>query len=421
MLTSSYPRFPDDGAGSFVRSLARNVGLQGNQVQVLAPHDGSRVIPPEDPNVTVSFFSYAPVNKLRLIGYGRSLYGDVRLRPWAYLSVCCYTLAGIFAAVSTVRRGRCEVVHAHWVVPSGFLGTVVSRLLNIPLIVSLHGSDVYLAETNSVARFAARSALKSADVITACSQDLRDRAAALGAEASKVIVVPYGVDAGFFAPCSEKASQLRRQLAIGDEELVVFSVGRMVRKKGFEYLLQAAPQIIRSVGRPVRIVLGGDGDLRPELETLASKLGIDDRVIFTGMLTQGQVAACLSASDVVALPCVRDDWGNVDGLPNVLLEALAAGRPVVATSAGGIGMVLRDRENGRLVPERSSEALASAIVDLLERESLRASLGAAARATVEKHYSWTEIARRFEELYWRARSGQRLNGGPGNGSGAQQT
>ena len=114
------------------------------------------------------------------------------------------------------------------------------------------------------------------------------------------------------------------------------------------------------------------------------------------------MAELLAAADVVAVPSVRDDAGNVDGLPNVLLEALASGTPVVATAAGGMGAVAIDGETARVVPERSPEPLAAAIDELLRRPEYGAQLGRQARSEMRRTRSWARVAERFEQAYARA-------------------
>lgn len=404
VLTSSYPRYPDDGAGSFVRSLCRQLGAMGHSLQVLAPHDGGRPTSPRDPNVDVAFFPYTPFGRLRVLGYGRSLQADVRLRPEVYLGLGGYVVAALAATLVAVRRGGSQALHAHWCVPSGFLAALVARILGIPLVISLHGSDVYLASKDGVAGKAAMFALRSASAVAACSEDLAAKAVALGAYAERTTVVPYGVDVERMDHCAETASSVRSKYGIDPDVVLVVAVGRLVRKKGFEYLLRAWPAITDGGGADARLIVGGDGDLRDELKSLARELGISDRVIFTGSLNWREAGELLAAADIVALPSVRDDFGNVDGLPNVLLEAMAAGKPVVSTTAGGIPLAVSSGENGILVPERSPEALAAAILALGNAPEVRARLGAAARATATQRFAWEVIARQYSAIFEKVRA-----------------
>jgi glycosyltransferase involved in cell wall biosynthesis len=268
-------------------------------------------------------------------------------------------------------------------------------------VISLHGSDVYVAERHGLARRAARAAFSHAAWVTACSADLRDRAVALGMTLERSDVLPYGVDTTRFAPSSEARLATRQRMGIGGDAPLVFTAGRLVRKKGFEYLIDAAARLAPK-WPAMRVVIAGGGDLADELKGRARDAGVAHTVQFLGAIAQSEMPAWLSAADVVAVPSVRDDSGNVDGLPNVVLEALASATPLVTTPAGGIGSVVEDGRTALLVPERDADALASALATLLADGELRARIGQAARREVCERYTWEQYAARLEAIYDRA-------------------
>jgi len=183
------------------------------------------------------------------------------------------------------------------------------------------------------------------------------------------------------------------------DALVVVAAGRLVRKKGFEYLIAALP-LLRTPN--VHLVIAGAGDLDDELKTRARAAQAAERVHFPGNLGQDSVGAWFGAADVVAVPSVRDDSGNVDGLPNTLLEGLASGAPVVTTAAGGIGSVVEHDRSALVVAERDSKELAAAIDALLADTGRRERLGRAGRALVDERFGWDAAAARFEAAYDRA-------------------
>jgi glycosyltransferase involved in cell wall biosynthesis len=293
------------------------------------------------------------------------------------------------------------MMHGHWVVPGGALAAAALPH-GAPLVVSLHGSDVYLAERHELVGRVARWAFHRAHYVTACSDDLRIRAIALGASEDRSVTIPYGVDSRRFRPDPRIRVQRRAAWRIDSDDEIAFAAGRFVRKKGFEYLIDALG--ILAPRRPrLRLVLAGGGDLEGDLRERAARLGITNRVILPGVLTQGGVADALAASDVAVVPSVRDEAGNVDGLPNVVLESLASATPLVATTAGGIASVVKDEVSGLLVGERDAAALASAIDRVLSDRALAVKLGTAARVWASTHAGWDQVAERFEEVYERAR------------------
>lgn len=399
MVASSYPRFPGDTVGTFMEPIAHGLAARGHEVHMVLPWHPRWTRGAREGDVHFHLFRYAPHPAFNRFGYAGALDADVRLRLRAVAAAPLALASGWRLARRVARDVGATVMHGHWVVPGGAIAAAAAG--NRPLVVSLHGSDVYVAERHAPARHAARWVFRRAEVVTACSDDLRSRAVGLGAAADRSFTIPYGVDTQRFRPDPAARTRMRDAWRVRDEAEVVIAAGRFVRKKGFEYLIDAIGRL--APGRPrLVLVLAGAGDLDAELRQRASARGIADRVIFPGLLPQDEIGPALAAADVVAVPSVRDDAGNVDGLPNVVLEGLASGTPVVAFPAGGIGTVVRDGVTGLLVPERDVDGLAAAIARLLDDRALARELGGAARRWAETDASWASTAAAFERAYDRA-------------------
>src|SRR5262245_48953048 len=396
MVTTSYPRFPGDSIGTFMEPIAKGVAARGHEVHIVAPWHPKLTRGKSDDGVFFHFFKYALARSLNVFGYAAGLEADVRLKPTAWMAAPFALAAGWFKAMRVAQKRRATVMHGHWVVPGGVIAAAARPAL--PLVVSLHGSDVFVAERTAAARIAARRAFHRAGAVTACSADLATRAIRLGAAPERLEVVPYGVDASRFRPGADARARTRAAAGIADATPLLFAAGRLVRKKGFEYLIDA----LRALDARVQLVIAGAGDLEGELRARARSSGVAERVRFLGDLRQDAVAAWFAAADIAVAPSVRDASGNVDGLPNTVLEALASGTPVVATPAGGIASAIDDGRTGVLVAERDPSALAAAIDALLVNPARRAAIGAAARATVEARFGWGAAAARFEAAYDRA-------------------
>jgi glycosyltransferase involved in cell wall biosynthesis len=392
MVTTSYPRFPGDSVGTFMEPIARSVASRGHEVHVVAPWHPLIARPVEDCGVHLHFYRYAPVRSLNVFGYAAAMRADVSLRGAAYVAAPLALAAGWRAARTVARRCRATVMHGHWVVPGG--ATAAAAAPGLPLVISLHGSDVYVAETVAPARLAARAAFRRAGYVTACSDDLARRAVALGAAPGRIETVPYGVDVDRFRPDDEARAAGRQKLGVGDRQPLVVAAGRLVRKKGFEYLIDAVAALPGAV-----LAIAGDGTLAGELRDRARARSVAERVRFLGNLTQDEVGRLLAAADVVCIPSVRDDGGNVDGLPNVLLEALASGTPVVTTAAGGILSVVDDGLTGFVVPERDSGAIAASVGRIIAQPGAGRQVGTAARAMVQNRFGWVRVAERLEAAY----------------------
>jgi glycosyltransferase involved in cell wall biosynthesis len=399
MLATSYPRFPGDTIGTFMEPIAKGVAALGHEVHMVLPWHPKWDRPSSDGGVQFHVFRYAPHQALNVFGYAGALRQDTHLRWSAWASAPLGLAASFQAARRVAREVGATVLHGHWLVPSG--AVVVALPGNLPTVISLHGSDVYVAERHGVVRAVARRTLARVGWVTACSDDLRDRTIRLGAAPDRIETVPYGVDADRFGPDPVARRRIRLDQGFGPDDLVLFAAGRFVSKKGFEFLIDAVASLAPQ-WPALRLVLAGGGDLDEPLRTRARQRGVADRVVFPGILTQGEVAAFLAASDIAVVPSVHDERGNVDGLPNTVMEALASGTPVVASRVAGIPSVITHGSTGWLVPERNTEALTAGIGHLLSHPETRAALGDAARQHVRQHHSWARVARQMESAYDRA-------------------
>jgi len=396
MVATSYPRFAGDTVGTFMEPIARGLAARGHDVHMVLPWHPRWTRPHNEGGVTFHLFRYAPLPALNVFGYAGSLEADERLRGAAIAATPLAALAGWRAARAVARKVNATVMHGHWVVPGGVIAAAAAG--SRPLVVSLHGSDVFVAEKHAAVGHAARWALEKAQYVTACSEDLRRRALALGATGERSRTIPYGVDSTRFRPDCEARARMRARWSFGESDELVLGVGRLVRKKGFEFLIDAIARLAPRRPR-LRLVLAGEGDLRGEFERRIAAHGVADRVLVPGVLLQDDVAAALAAADVVAVPSVKDPSGNVDGLPNVVLEALASGTALVASPAGGIGAVVRDGETGLLVPEGDAAALGAALDRLLHDRELAERLGAAGRFWAQSEGTWERAIDAFDATY----------------------
>jgi glycosyltransferase involved in cell wall biosynthesis len=190
-----------------------------------------------------------------------------------------------------------------------------------------------------------------------------------------------------------------------DDSGELLFVGRLIQRKGAEFAIRAVAELVRA-GRSTRLTIVGDGPERAALAALAESLGVDARVGFTGALTPALVRSHYERARVLLMPAITDWKGEQEGFGMVIVEAMAYGVPVVASRSGGIPDIIRDGENGLLVPEADGAALAAAVGRLLDDPALAHRLGEAGRTEARDRFSPRGIAARFDAVYRRAAGSQ---------------
>ncbi|HSI97256.1 MAG TPA: glycosyltransferase, partial [Gaiellaceae bacterium] len=375
-LTSSYPRFEGDPTAPFIESITRHVAARGHSIHLVVPQHSEWRRPPVEDGVRYHTYRYSPRRSWTPWGYSESLQAGVRIRRPLYAVAPIVLLSALRACNRLAKGDEFDLVHAHWVIPNGPIAALTATRHRLPLVISLHGSDVSVAQRSRWMGKASRWSFERAAAVTAPSEDLLERARSLGAK-GHLEVIPYGGDADGFLVDPQKATRIRERLGLADTDVAVLGIGRFVHWKGFDDLIEAVA-LARSTSPEIRLVFVGDGDLREDLRTRVRGAGLDQHVSFVGMASREEVPEYLAAADVVAVPSVHYG-GYVDGLPNVALEAMAAARPVVATRVGGLPQVVRDGENGLLVDERDPVGLARAIEALAADGELRRKMGESGR------------------------------------------
>lgn len=262
--------------------------------------------------------------------------------------------ASIAPAVAPYR-GKVDVVLGTWAYPDGFAAVVVARMLGVPCVVKLHGSDINLIAKQPGPRRMTAWALPQAERIVAVSRALADEVVAMGVARDRVAIVLNGVDGELFAPRDRAAA--RAELGLPAGPLAIY-VGNLKPEKGVLDLGAAWASVVRQVPGATLLVIG-DGPLAGALAAVTRSLG--ERVRLVPRQPLERVPLYMAAADVLVLP------SHSEGTPNVVLEALASGRRVVATAVGGVPDLITDERLGVLVPPRDPDALANAIANALRR------------------------------------------------------
>jgi len=374
-LTHSFPRREGDAPGSFILRLAVALRSEDVKVHVVAPAAAGLPASEEIEGVQVDRFRYAP-RRYEKLAYTGNMATDVASSWSAKFALVGFMGADFLQAVRARRNFEPQVVHAHWWFPSGVVGTWVGGLAHVPLVTTLHGTDVRLARSVGVAKPLFGHVLKHSAAVTTVSHWLKDETEAL-VPGVHPIVAPMPVSTDLFVPGNSR-----------DPRRLLF-VGRLTPQKGLEHLLHA----LSTMKTQASLDIVGDGPSRASLEELAKELGVQTRVRWHGQVAQSELPRLYQSAAALVVPSAEE------GLGLVAVESLLCETPVVAFDSGGLRDIIQHDRTGLLVKPGDRAALASALDDLLSRDGRGSDLGRAGRLYALSAFAPESAARRYAEIY----------------------
>jgi glycosyltransferase involved in cell wall biosynthesis len=291
----------------------------------------------------------------------------------------------VLPSVIKLKRRFCfDIIHAHMACPAGFTAILLGIIFRKPVLVTVHGSDIHTLPKYFFLKYLILFTLKRAHTVIAVSQSLKDSILKMGSFHNKVFVIHNGARHDIFSPMDK--IKARRSLNFSVDRKIILFIGSLIQIKGIDILLRAFVNM--SEENHSNLVIIGKGELYCQLKVLAKKLGIETRVHFMGSRKHDEIPLWLNACDVFCLP------SRNEGFPTVIVEALACGRPVVATKVGGIPEAVTNDTLGILVEPNNTEELAAGLNKALEKE-----WDYQAIAEYGKRFSWNTIAEEYTELY----------------------
>jgi glycosyltransferase involved in cell wall biosynthesis len=300
-----------------------------------------------------------------------------------------YDLACLWNLVALIRKRKIDIVHAHEFMMNTY-GTLAGILTRTPVITTVHGKNYYWEKKR---RRAAYRVVSRFSKMVAVSEDMgRFLAKEVGISKRRITTIYNGVDFKGHngSPSSRVAAATREALSIPAQSPIIATVGRLVAVKDHSTLLKAAVKVIRSCPAVIFLICG-DGELRGRLENEARELGIAENVRFAGF--RNDIFDLLQISDVYVCSSLSE------GLSLSILEAMAAGKPVIATNVGGNPEVVVNGETGILVPPQDPEILASRIVSLLRDKPLSQQFGLKGQWRTDEKFSYERMVHSYQQLY----------------------
>jgi colanic acid/amylovoran biosynthesis glycosyltransferase len=297
---------------------------------------------------------------------------------------------GLFYKISTFlgRRDKYDILHCHFG-PNGNLAAKLRSIgaINGKIVTTFHGYDI----SKYVERHGPKvydDLFRQGDMFLPISHEMKNRLINLGCPPEKILVHRMGVDLTKFTPPFPKKR----------DNISILTVGRLVEKKGITYGIQAISQLLKRFPG-IKYSIVGDGPMRDDLESSTRELGVEEKVEFLGWRGPEEVRELMRSADIFLAPSVTDSNGDKEGLPVVLMEALACGLPVVSTLHSAIPELVEDGSSGFLVAERNVGALVERLTYMLDHPERLVEMGRAGRCRVEKEFNIHKLNDRLLEIY----------------------
>lgn len=390
VLASTFPRWEGDTEPRFVEALAFELAESFN-VFVLVPHCKGALqretFVSKGRSIEVRRFRYGPA-AMETLAYEGGMLFRVRSNPLRLLLLPLFLATQALAASRLQRKHRFDAVHAHWIIPQGFV-TAVLRVLSRdfpPVLVTSHGGDLYALRGPILERLK-RWILSRADGLTVVSKAMRDYCEKRGLSSGKIFVQSMGVDLdALFTP---------GEGAVTRDGLVF--VGRLVEKKGVAYLIEALSLLSATYPR-LNLNIIGDGPLRGSLVELARTHDVIDRIHFVGSVPNEEVSAYLRAASIAVMPSIVAASGDQEGLGLVAVEAMGCGCAVVASDLPAVRDAVIDGQTGLMARPADAADLADKIAVLLEDDVLRSSLADSGREHALEKFNWISVGSAYTTI-----------------------
>lgn len=381
VMASTFPRWKNDSRLSFVYELAKKQAEKLNVI-VLAPYSKGSKLYEKEKRIKIYRFKYWFERENNLADGG--ILPNLKRNPFLFFQIPPFILLEIIAAIKIVKKEKIEVIHAHWIIPQGFVAMIMKLLFNVNYIVTSLGGDMFPFKTkNKPLLWLYEKIITKASFVTTVNQFFLQELDKINNK--KTHYIPNGID----------ITKFKCALKIKKKKNILF-VGRLVEKKGITYLIEALARLDDKLYHQLLIV--GDGPLRNYLGKEVKKLHLENKVFFLGSLPYNQLLKLYQENMFIVVPSITTKGGDMEGFPTVYLDAMASGCPIIASRIEGIKTMIKDNENGIVVEQKNPNALAKAMYLLISNDRLRNSITRKALKEVKEKYSLDIVSEQYFKL-----------------------
>jgi glycosyltransferase involved in cell wall biosynthesis len=389
VLASTFPRWKNDTTPRFVYDLSKRLALD-HKITILAPHYPGAKKYDQSEGLEIKRFSYFYPESMQKLCYDGGIIPNMKKSALAKLQLPFFVMSEFITALMAIHKKRYALIHAHWIIPQGYIGALLKKFHKIPLIVTIHGSDLFPLK-NSFLKYFQKFTLQQADYITVNSQATYNELISRFGNSIKAKIIPMGVNIHQY-----KRRDIKRPKKYMGAKILLF-VGRLSEQKGVQYLIDAMPKVLKYY-RNAKLLIIGDGPFKDELKNLIHAKKLEDNIEFLGPMRSDQVSKFYNYSDVFILPSLKHSSGT-EALGLSLLEAMSSGCPVIGSDSGGIPYIISNNKTGIIVKQKNSNELAFAILKLFKDRKKSKKLSIQAEKFVRNNYSWSIISKKFLSIY----------------------
>ncbi len=395
-ITSSYIKNKNDSTSSFLHELAKRLAANGINVHIITPNSQGTMREENIDGVIIHRFNFLPL-KYDKLTYGSGMAINLKKHFIAKFQLMPYIIFCMYSFYNLHKKERFDLIHAHWAFPSGLIGTIIKNFNNIPLITTLHGTEIFLGDKYKIAGYLMKYCLKYSDAVIANSSYTMWKSKKIYER--EYAVIPMGVDVGKFSPLSAKdITKLKEKCGFHGKKMLL-TVCRLIERKGVKYILESLNYIKSS---NICLIIVGIGPEKEKLSDYANQLikkNIALQIIFKNSLPEAEMIQIHQVCDIELLASIVDDTGETEGLGVVLIEGAACGKPLIGSNVGGISDVIVDGFNGYLVDQMNAKMIAEKIDNIFENQEIIIQMGNNSRLHAVKMFDIQNVVKKNIQIY----------------------
>ena len=375
---------------SFVRDLAIHISKLGNNIILYGPKPERKDLE----SILKSRVTFIPTQVRSIFTSGERIEDQFLEKP--RLEMFKHFFSTFLELFRIIRKYKIDLIHAHWVLPSGFICSLISYILKKPLLITAHGRSIYfnpkLGKTvpkKGYVRIMYKSVFKRMSKIISVSKYVKEVILELGINPSKVKLIYNGTNLNQFHP-DIKGDKIKNKLNLEDK-FIILTVRKFFYRKGLQYLIKAISLVKKKIPN-IKLVIIGYGPYESSLKSLTNKLALQDYILFLGKIQNLNLPPYYAASDIFVIPSL------VEGFGVAAAEAMAMELPLISTNIKGL-IEVSDSTNAIIVPPANESAISDAIIKLWQDPRLREELGKNGRQKILNLFNWTRAAKEYDELY----------------------